>query len=236
MPNLIEIRDSGDTLLIREGAVIDVMEGANLKVSGTKLVGTLAGLSDVDLTGVQAGDGFMWDGSKLVKRSPAVISVDVQIAHAAILTLPSTSVLVVPAPGVGKAVQFLGGWLVADVTAGPYSGMSTGGTSPFSGNPGSLYLTHGSTDDQNVSQPVQSAAMLGNLAVNYADFGLLTAWHPESTAWPLQAPYVVDVGIVEEAIYLYAANADGNFADGNAANTLSLRVWYRIVPTVPFGG
>lgn len=218
-----------------DGQLLTADSGADLGLAWTDP--TLAAATDVALTSPADGEVLTYDGGtgKWV-NGPALVGmqqIDVQIAHAAILTLPSTPVELIPPPGPGLGIQVFGAWVVSECSAGPYTNESTGGDSPFSGDPGCLYLTHGATDDQNVTNP---ARLIPLLATAFPFVALLSpvVWAgPDVPISPFSV--VIDASTMVEGIYLFANNADGDLTGGDPANTLSVRVWYAIVPTAPFG-
>jgi len=128
----------------------------------------------------------------------------VQLTNAQVLALRATPITLVAAGGANTAILVEEVYLVADAAAGAYT---------------------------------ESA---DNLAVEYADgTDILTI---ETTGWVDQAAVgarrarpaiALDTPVANSAVRLFN-NGDGEFGGGNAANTLSVEVIYRVVSTVAF--
>ena len=139
---------------------------------------------------------------------PAILVSDTQIANAAVLTLRATPVELVAAPGVGQATIVIAAYIVCDDAAGVYTE---------------------TTDD---------------LMVEYADGGNVLA------GVGFDATLLVNIvgngklyrnGLAEfhmipdeNAVIQLLNTGGGEWGGGNAANSISVRVWYSVVPTVAF--
>lgn len=168
--------------------------------------------------------------------------VDVQLTDAQIKALPTTPVELVPAPGDGLALVAWHLFVLSDTTAAAYTNVELQAYA---------YLTGGGVN-RSVALTVYSA--LHAAAVSMEAWGQtlplrintdILGGHDESGAlvdrllnlslqgnnWSPDQPLSLGVFNTPDD------NTDsGNFTGGEPANTLSIRLWYSVVPAAPFGG
>lgn len=124
----------------------------------------------------------------------------------------ASPVEVVPAPGVGFGVLVLDVYAVADLAGGSYTGASGQ----------SLDLVY------ETGTPIIAA---DTVVIGTA---LITPNSPQARL-PASAYATPQVPVSNEAVALFNTGS-ADFGGGDPANTVSVRVWFSVVPTVPFGG
>lgn len=129
---------------------------------------------------------------------------DVRLTHAQILALRATPQTLVPAPGAGLAIVVERVHLVFDVTTTGYT----------------------ETADNLDVEYASGANILTVEATGFLD--------QTTDQLRTQTPAAgVSTPVANSAVRLQN-NGDGEFGSGNAANTLSVRVIYRVVPALAF--
>mgnify|MGYP001617054901 CR=1 FL=1 len=156
-------------------------------------------------TAGETGDVLVTDGAGVATWVSGVRSVDVQLTNAQILNLRATPITLVAAPGVNRALVLHKLYLLINATAGVYTETADNLVVEYSGG----------TD---ASGAIETTGWIDAASVNPI------LYHPITT---------VVVPVANEALRLFNTG-DGEFGGGNAANTLSVRVWYSVVDTVAF--
>lgn len=184
------------------------------------------------------GDVLTWDEAtgKYVPQAPSgggsnsgIQYVDVQLTDAQIKALPTTPVTVVTAPAAGSALLPLAAYLLARIPVTPYGTIDA---------TASLTVTHANANGPfNVTwdeQEGQVSQLLGAAGSNSLAFG--TADKVLGSTLSNYADGADQSYYDGTALVLAAFNgAGGDFTGGASGNTLSVRVWFSTVPTVPFG-
>ena len=137
--------------------------------------------------------------------------VDIQLTNAQILTLKDTPIQILPAPGAGLGILLVQSVWVADTSGGAYT------------DPGGL-------DDEVIIFQYSNNTLAGSFA-----------------AWDNFSLHNTGVGIFNGATDAFFSVSiknlalrlknygSSNWGGGNAANTISFRIYYKIVPIIPFG-
>lgn len=135
----------------------------------------------------------------------SIVFVDKQLTNTEVLALAtSAGVAIVAAPGSNKALAFKGIHIVVDAAGGAYVEPS---------DPDDLVVQY--ADGVDVSETIEGTALLSGVTIR--EYG------------PLLTEIVPDVNA---ALHLF--NTGSNWTGGNAANTMSLRIWYAVVDTIAF--
>ncbi|MCZ6688248.1 MAG: hypothetical protein O7H41_01390 [Planctomycetota bacterium] len=129
-----------------------------------------------------------------------------QLTNAQMLLVAGTPVTLVPAPGANRGTIIHKVYLVCDSSGGAY--------------------TAGAADDLevqyaggvNISADIETSGFIDTGGVERRTYGVL------------DSEVIVTPNVAVEIFN----NGGGEFGGGNAANTLSVRVWYSTVDTVPF--
>ena len=132
--------------------------------------------------------------------------VDVQLTNAQILNLATVPVTIIAAPGANKAIIVHKILLVADSSGGAYAEPSA---------PDDMVLEY--ADGVDITGDIDATGFLTTADVQVRTYGVL------------DTVVVPDVDAVVRLL-----NTGTDYTGGNAANTLSVRVWYSVVPTVAF--
>ncbi len=136
----------------------------------------------------------------------SVVFVDVQLTNANVLALATgVGIQIVAAPAANKALVFKGIHIVSDAAAGAWTEPSA---------PDDLVVQY--ADGVDVSGSIEAGALVA-ASVNVREYG------------PVLTEVIPDV-----AAALHLFNTGGNWGGGNAANTMSLRIWYAVVDTIAF--
>lgn len=157
----------------------------------------------------EAGDVMVTDGAGASSWVSGVRSVDVQLTNAQLLALLGTDITLVAAPGANRAIVVHGIYLFFDVT-----------TTAYTINAGATSIGYAS-DGVDVAV-ITEAGFLDTVA----DAG---RWYLMGGA---AATPAILTPVANAAIVIRKATAD--MTGGNAANTLSIRVYYSVVDTVAF--
>jgi hypothetical protein len=163
---------------------------------------------------------------------------DVQLTNAQILSLFSTPVEAIPAPGAGNQILVLAAYWLADFSAAGY-----GNTGSDPGQFASVqlvadptgnfdYVTLGSDDFNN--------PFAQNRTMWWTDLPVATTNASSPSPFSPVNPVMFNAGVSHWenqplVIGLNSPQAGGDLTGGNPANTLSVRIWYSIVPVAPFG-
>ena len=169
--------------------------------------------TDAELAAAELGGG---DGASGIQY------VDVQLNNDQILNLKASKIEVLAAPGAGLAIVPSYVYAVADIHTAFTGGV--GGTALiqlFTGDPSGF----GSNWDRGNDSNAPFSGISANLK-----FGSQVGTVFGPILWN------VDYDGDWNNLPLYLGNrTDDEFGGGDPLNTLSLRIWYSIVPTVPFG-
>ncbi len=136
---------------------------------------------------------------------------DTQLTNTQILNLNTAPIELVAAPGTGLGLIFERAYLLSD------------NTSVYTESDDDLRIEL--DDGTDVSQAIDAAALVGTtssiVAVGQEDGGAVGGWQTSAS-------------VLDDAALQIANRGDGDWGGGNAANTISIRVWYTIAPTTPF--
>lgn len=160
-------------------------------------------------TAGEAGDVQVSDGTGIASWVSGVRSVDVQLTNAQLLALLGTDVTLVAAPGVNRAIVVHAVYMFFDVTTTAYT-------------LGSAALAIGYGSDGADIAVITEAGWLDTVA----DAG---RWYQIGAV--AATPDII-TPVANTAVVMRSTSAD--MTGGNAANTLSVRVYYSVVDTVAF--
>ena len=130
---------------------------------------------------------------------------DVQLTNAQVLALRATPHTLVPAPGTNRAVMVDEVHMVCDAAAGAYT----------------------ETADNIVVEYASGTDIVAIETTGFIDQGSVQVRNIRTDRSALTAP-------VANSLVRLFNNGDGEFGGGNAANTLSVRVYYHVVDTIAF--
>lgn len=151
----------------------------------------------------------------------------VTIPHADILTLPTTPVELIPAPGVGKRIVPIQWDLFGDFSAGAYTNIVPASFAYLVSRLGGIDYSSYLADDLTVYISEFNDFFTTAAKVHAS----LDVWNLTDPSWGSLA-YGEPAGatLQNAALDLFAANGSaGNLTGGNAANTLTVRVLYLVV-------
>jgi hypothetical protein len=163
-----------------------------------------------------------------------------QLTNAQVKALPTAAVQLLPAPGADLLVVVHAVYLLADLAA-PYDAIpdhSNLQVSTTNNTVASLY------DNAAVAGAVLTALLTGSLFGSSPTYPtrigfLLGPNYPVDADWGAIVPVPVvrnDVVTVNQPLTVYMSGPGlTDLTGGDAANTLSVRVWYSVVPAAPFG-
>lgn len=160
-------------------------------------------------TAGEAADVLVTDGTGISSWVAGMRSVDVQLTNAQLLALLGTDITLVAAPGANRAIVVHAIYLFFDVT-----------TTAYTINAGATSIGYAS-DGVNIAV-VTEAGLLDTVA----DSG---RWYQIGAA--VATPNII-TPVANAAVVIRKATAD--MTGGNAANTLSIRVYYSVVDFVAF--
>lgn len=204
--------------------------GHGVVVQTTHADGTPGDPGDV-ATLNDAGSGYVAEAPSGGGTDSGIQVADVQLTDAQIKALPTGDATLLPAPGAGLAYVFHGAHLLCDTTSGVYTGLGTDST---------LQVVIGGFGASARVDELYNTSVTGLFAPGPA--GLVTVQLPSYATSNANGFYIrsdapAPVASVENQPMTleYANNEATALTGGNAANTLSLRVWFSVVPTTPFG-
>jgi len=134
---------------------------------------------------------------------------DVQLTNDEVKALRATPIQIVPAPGTNKALVYQGHHMVAKSASGAWTESAD-----------NLVLEYGDGSD------IETIETTGFLTAGGTAFDTQMSPPDRST--------VGSNAIVANSKIQLKNSGDGEFGGGNAVNTLSVRVYYSIVPTTDF--
>ena len=148
---------------------------------------------------------------------------DAQLTDTQIKALPTGGLQIVPAPGAGQMLMFVRAVILADTTNGAYTNIDAAATLQF--RVSGKTLSFAGEDNGEISELLA------------AEDVYVQVYGHRSTGGTEGSPIAGGEGAFgNQPLMLYLPNGvSGNLTGGNAANTLSIRVWYDTVPTEPFG-
>lgn len=210
--SLRELRMGSTKITATPDEINQVCDG----VGPTATASNITALTDVkdDLLAAASGGG-----------SGAEQYVDVQLDNDAIKALPTTRPVLLPPPGTGLRYAEVHWQMVIDTRAGAYTNVG-----------GYIYISvdadgsRNSNLDSDVNGDVKTAFSLAALR--------------SLAPGPVPGPYISAGAVGDgDALTFHLDNVNnsndytdaGNFTGGHADNTLSLRIWYALIPTAPFG-
>lgn len=206
------------------GAVAD---GEYLKRVGETIVGAEAGggpIPDPLELGAAVFDELTVAGQSVV--ASGIQYVDVQLNNAQILNLKATPIELIPAPVPGFGILFRD---VYELWHCPVEYTDNGA-------PTDLIYKHGTSTF--LSGPGRDGDNLSDIPTDHDLLFAVTNLRAELTGGfvAFNKPLYHYADTEFDALALKLANVGvAEFGGGGAANTLSLRIWYSIVPTGPFG-
>ena len=204
----------------QNGSALEAIVGGTTVLSNVAgavtLTGTLntTGAITIDADGLTITSGGLSVVGSVTLPNDAVVSaaveegliqyVDIQLTNAQVKAL-ATPISVVASPGANKALIFHRVVIVSDAS-------DTAWTEPSA--PDDLVLEY--EGGQDLTGAMEGGALVAN-SVNTVTYGAV------ATEVALEANVGFDL-----------FNTGGNWGGGNAANTMSLRIWYSVVPMVAF--
>lgn len=165
--------------------------------------------------------------TQVVIRRPTwaeIFTVSVELTDAQIKALPTTPLTIVAAPGVGKRIAFLFGYLSVDASAGAYTDIAADASVMF-GAPGtgvSVFMLN------SVSLSLTSVTDFFAAGSQRADFGPLLSVDAAEGYGGLAIPRAVSE-VENLSLILTLSNGEIDLTGGNAANTLKVTVIYTII-------
>lgn len=132
---------------------------------------------------------------------------DTTLTNAQVLALRATPISLVPAPGSTKVLEFVSAMIVAQQSAGAWTESAD-----------NLVIRYTGTTGLVVSDVIETT-------------GLFTAAIKATRARAAIDP----IGMLKNAALVLHNNGDGEFGGGNAANSMLVRVFYRIHGMAAFG-
>jgi|SRR5688572_26959401 len=163
-----------------------------------------------------SGSPLSFDANGFPVGSGATIKVaKVTLTNAQILALATTDVTIIAAPGAGKAIIPLRALVTSDI-AEVYSGIDNDCTIGFT--PAGLLSSLLNHVGESLTHIDDLLAAQGRLS-----FALLPA---RDFASVVGASQELDPANIENIALKLTTNNDANFEDGDAANTLTVTVWY----------
>jgi len=179
---------------------------------------------------ITLGTGLSMSGTVLSATGGAGLPFQfTTVTNAQILTLPTTPVTLVSAPGVGKRNVPILIDCVADFTAGAYSNIDAASAVIFflSAGPNGISFQNGPANDNTISM-TQCTDFLTYTANKQQFLSCPFMFTQPLNAWGnlvnVNKPY--QSGDLNVAYELSGGNVAGNFTGGNAANTMKITVWY----------
>ena len=160
-------------------------------------------------TAGEAGDGLVSDGTGISSWVSGMRSVDVQLTNAQLMALLGTDITLVAAPGANRAIVVHAIYMFFDVTTTAYT-------------LGSAALAVGYGGDGADIAAITEAGFLDTAT----DAG---RWYQIGAA---AATPAIITPVANQTVVMRATVAD--MTGGNAANTLSVRVYYSVVDYVAF--
>lgn len=158
--------------------------------------------------------------------SQPVLSRSITLTDAEIKALPTTFQTIVPAPGVGFAIGYVGGFVVTEWSvAHLYTNLSEDFPSSI------VYL--GYADDFQVASLANEPHSVFGGAASSGALVSLPPYAAASNGDPLQpwGSFISQAANVEDApLKLIVYNTAGDFTGGDPANTLTVTVLYTILP------
>lgn len=196
---------NGVAVSVGRVAVVDASTG---EVEINLSVGGLEqiGTNEIQDSGVTAAKIAAAAVTQAKMEEGSIVFVDVQLTNANVLALATgVGIQIVAAPAADKALVFKGIHIVSDAAAGAWTEPSA---------PDDLVVQY--ADGVDVSGAIEAGALVA-ASVNVREYG------------PTLTEVVPDV-----AAALHLFNTGSNWGGGDAANTMSLRVWYSVVDTIAF--
>lgn len=179
----------------------DVTVGGNTLVVGGGV--SLDDLADVALVAPRVGSLLRYNGSAWTDAGSegATQWVDAYVPSAAVMTLRATPATVVPAPGAGYLLEFVGGVIFHDAAVA------------FTETSDNLVLRYENGSGAQVSEPIETTGFIDQ------------STDTMTTIQPLADVIVAKAGCENKAIVLHNTG-DGEFASGTGA--LRVKVAYRL--------
>lgn len=179
--------------------------------------GAVSSTAFADITGAPT------DNAALALLLPSTVTVDVNIGHTDILTLPTIPYELLPAPGTGKFYHFLGAILIPNWS-------NTNKYTNVANDTGHIYITAGSNVEL-ASVDFNSLRLFGHrdymvkLESNYGNLAIQNGFQDTGGG--------SGVSFLNSALVLTVENStNGNFTGGNASNILKARLTYEILDYV----
>ena len=216
--NKVYHEQGGDQLVVKSGGIVLVESGGLVDATAaTGLVTVAAGeweAADLATSAVTAAK-LATDAVETAKLKDAavtqakleegsVVFIDKQLTNAEVLAFRATPIELIAAPGANKAIVVHKFHIVSDDSGGAWTESAD-----------DLVIEY--ADGVDISAAIEAGDLVGGAVVVKAQGVLSTALVPD----------------VNAAVQIFNTG-DGEWGGGNAANTMSIRIWYSVVDTVAF--
>jgi hypothetical protein len=155
------------------------------------------------------------DGSSL-------LSATVELTDAQIKALPTTSIQVIAAPGVGKIAYPIHYMLICDTTAASYTNVHADGDWFLETDAGFFGTLSANKASESLAQLTD---LLGFGATGIAS-GVIQQGYNSATYQTFIPVNLLTVGLENKAVLIGAQNTGGNYTGGDAANYMKVKVYY----------
>lgn len=153
-----------------------------------------------------SGEALLWDAdrSKWVPTAAVIQFTDTQLTNSQVLNFRAIPITVVPAPGADLVLLLHRVWIVSDDSAGAWTETSDNLIVEYAGG-------------ENATVQITGSGLVGGAV--------------QTRSVPITAGNLITE--VNVALQLFNTG-DGEWGGGDAANTMSVRCFYSVVPAVAF--